>query len=228
MIRSLYTNNQLKKIPKYRKLMIHRSYNLLILTFLYVYMTASSILMVKQTPIAGMVYFLLFSFVFYIVVAVHNRSFYGLNTPIKLYQERILTQVNNNLNKCPFLGLMNTLFLTVLLYVLVVQNLVVVIGFAVVTFGLQVILIDIDDVAKITKIGNKFEVDVSEYRILDNDIFESLTKEQIFYVYSQREQLVASFAFTKDLTANQFRNQLDHEEYILVTMLANQMEQLGK
>lgn len=228
MIRSLYTNDQLTKITKYRKFMIYRTYNLLVLVFLYVYMTGTSILIVNQSPIIGLVRFLLFSFVIYIIVVVHDRSFYGLYTPTKLYQEHILEQVNNNKSRHSVLALINTLFLIVLFYFIVSQDVIVVGIFALITFIIQFMFVDLNDLGKIARVAKKLDVDVDDYRLFDNDLFDSLTNEQVFYVYGKREELVAFCALTKNLTKEQFQERLDHEEYILVTMIANQMEQLGK
>ncbi len=228
MIRSLYTNDELKKIPKYRKFLIYRTYNLLTLVLLYAYMTRTSITIMTDNPIRGLITFLLFSFVIYIIVAIHNKSFYGLYTPMKLYQEHILQQVHNKKSQHSMLALMNTLFLVILFYVIVSSELVIVGVFALITFIIQFMFIDMNDLAKIAKVAKKLDVDVDDYRLFDNDIFESLTNEQITYVYGKREELVAFCALTKDLTKEQFQERLDHEEYILVTMIATQMEQLGK
>lgn len=228
MIRSLYTNKDLKKVPKYRKFMLYRAYNIGSLLVMYGFITVASITKMESTPIIGLLTLLGFSFVIYVIVAVHNHAFYGLNTPVKSFQEHIMEITNNNKGKNPVLAIFNTLFLTVLFFILISQNVITVAIYGLVTLIVQFLLIDLNDLGKIAKVAKKLDVEVEEYRLFDNDLFSSLTNEQVFYVYSKREELVAFCALTKDLDRATFQERLDREEYILVTMIAKQMEKLGK
>lgn len=228
MIRNLYTNKDLKKVPKYQKFLILRTYNLFAITVLWAFITVNSIKLVKTTPLLGLTSFLGFSFAIYILVVMHNKSFYGLFTPIKSYQEHMLVMLGNNKSKHGALSLINSAFLGLLFYFAINSNLIYAGIFTLITFLLHMILVDTNDLGKIGRVAKKLDVDVSEYRLFDNDLFESLTTEQIFYVHSVREQLVVFCVLNKELTAKEFNSAIDKEEYLLITMIANQMEKLGK
>ncbi len=228
MIRSIYTNAELKKVPKYKKFVLLRTFNNLVIVTLAVFITFNAINIVKVNPLQGLIYFLAFSFVIYIVVAMHNKSFYGLFTPMKLYQEHIMIVIKNNKGKLGLLALINTLFLTVLVYFIITHNIIMIGVFAVISLLIHMTFIDINDVSKIAKKATQFDIDIDDYRICDNDIFDNLTTGQTYYVHSVREELVAFIALNKDLTATEFKQRLDREEYLLVTMISRQMERLGK
>lgn len=228
MIRSVYTNNQLKKVGKYKKFLMLRTYNLLIIAVLFSFTVFNAMKMVSETPIIALVYLLAILFVLYVIVVVHDRSFYGLFTPLKIYQENMINVLNNNKGRHGLISLVNTLFLSVLVYFVITEDIIIVAVFALVTLIVQMALVDIADLSKINKIAKKFEIDIDEYRIFDNSIFENLTKEQIFYVHCKREELVAFIALNKELTKEQLVEKFDREEYMLITMIARQMERLGK
>ncbi|WOO88983.1 hypothetical protein R2F61_08955 [Mollicutes bacterium LVI A0078] len=228
MIRSVYTNAELKKVAKYQKFVMLRTFNSLVITILAIFITFNAITLVKTNPLQGLIYFLAFSFVIYIVVAMHNKSFYGLFTPMKLYQEHIMIVIKNNKGKLGLLAIVNTLFLTVLVYFVITHNIIVIGVFAVITLLIHLTFIDLNDVSKIAKKASKFDIDIDDYRLCDNDIFENLTTGQAYYVHSVREELVAFIALNKELTATEFKQKLDREEYLLVTMISKQMERFGK
>lgn len=228
MIRNVYTNKQLNKIQKYNKFLILRTYNALVIIALYVFISFNAINIVAERPFIGLIYLLALSFVIYYIVVLHNRAFYGLYTPIKTYQEHIMIVLGNNKSKHGLMSLFNTIFLTALVYFVVTKNIYVVLGFAVITLLLHMVLVDTNDLGKIGRVAKKLAVDVEEYRLFDNDIFENLTAEQVFYVYSKREELVAFIALDKQLTAEKLQAKIDKEEYALVTMMTKQMEKLGK
>lgn len=228
MIRNKYTNSQIKKIPKYNKFLLFRSFNSIVLFFLYFIALFNAIRIVNQTPIYALMYMLIFSFIIYFIIVVNDKALYGLYTSLKNYQAHMLEVVSNKKSKHGFLSLFNTLFMTTLLYVLVTSNIYVVGAFALISLVVQMVLVDTADLPKILKLAKKFDVDISEYRVLDNDVFHNLTKEQVFYVHCTREKLLVSFALNKQLDAKRFKAELDEEEYIFISMLAKQMEKLGK
>lgn len=229
MIRNTYTNKDLRKVPKYQKFLILRTYNLLVVAILFAFIIADSIQKAKDNPIFGLTYFLAFSFVIYIIVAMHNKSFYGMFTPIKSYQEHMLVQLNNNKGRHGLLSIINSAFFAIIFYFTVSNNLMVAGGFAVITLLLQMMLVDTADLAKIYKVSKRFDVDITDYRLFDNELFESLTNEQIYYVHCVREEIVVFCSLAgKELSESEFKQKIDKEEYVLVTMLANQMERLGK
>lgn len=228
MIRNKYTNSQIKGIPKYNKLLLFRIFNSLVLFTLYFVALFKGISITNQTPIYGLMYMLIFSFIIYFIIVVNDKALYGLYTPLKNYQAHMLTVVSNKKSKHGLLSLFNTLFLTVLIYTLVTSKVYVVAAFALLSLIVQMVLIDTGDLLKILKLAKKLDVDVSGYRVLDNDLFYNLTQEQVYYVHCTREKLLVSFALNKQLDSEQFKEALDEEEYILISMLAKQMEKLGK
>lgn len=229
MIRNTYTNKDLRKVPKYQKFLILRTYNLLVVAILFAFIIADSIQKAQDYPILGLTYLLAFSFVVYILVAMHNKSFYGMFTPIKSYQEHMLVQLNNNKGRHGLLSIINSAFFSIVFYFTVSNNLMITGGFAVLTLVLQMMLVDTADLAKIYKVSKRFDIDITDYRLFDNELFESLTNEQIYYVHSIREEIVIFCSLAgKELTESEFKQKIDKEEYVLVTMLANQMERLGK
>ncbi len=228
MIRNVYTNKQLSKVQKYNKFLILRTYNALVIIALYVFISFNAIKIVADSPFMGLLYLLGLSFVIYYIVVLHNRAFYGLYTPIKNYQEHIMVVLGNNKSKHGLMSMINTIFLTALVFFVVTTNIYVVIGFAAITLLLHMVLVDTNDLGKIGRAAKKLDMDVEDYRLFDNGIFENLTAEQVFYVYSKREELVAFIALDKQLTAEKLQAKIDKEEYALVTMMTRQMEKLGK
>lgn len=228
MIRSTYTNKTLLGISKYRKFLILRTYNALVVITLYIFTVANAIEIANTHPLIGLIYLLSLSFAIYFLVTVHNRSFYGLFTPVKQYQANILKVVQNNKSRHGFLALMNSLFASSLVYFVITHNLYFVLGFGLFTLILHMILVDTNDLQKIYRAAKKLDLDVDEYRLFDNSLFENLTREQVFYVYCIREELVAFIALNKQLDKVKLKEEIDREEYVLLTMIARQMERLGK
>lgn len=228
MIRNNYTNSQIKNISKYKKFLLFRTFNGLVLFILYFVALFNGISIINQSPIIGLTYMLVFSFIIYFIIVVNDKALYGLYTPLKNYQAHMLEIVSNKKNKHGLLSLFNTLFMTALIYVLITPNVYILGAFVLISLIVQMVLIDTADLPKILKLAKKLEVDVSEYRILDNDVFSNLTKEQVYYVHCVREKLVVSFAINKQLDNKQFKEILDEEEYKFISMLTKQMEKLGK
>lgn len=228
MIKNKYTNQQLSKIPKYRKFLMFRTFNLLILVTLYTVATFNSVMLIPYQANLGLLYFFAYSFVILIIVLLHNYALYGLTTSVKRYQARVIKVLQNNKSRHGLLVVLITILYTILAYFIISKQVIFLGVFAIVCLVVQFILVDTNDLGKIKKRASKLEVDIDEYRILDNDIFENLTREQIFYVYAKREEIVVYMYLTKELTAEQFKAKLDKEEYLLVTMMAKQMEDLGR
>ncbi|WOO87226.1 hypothetical protein RZE82_08915 [Mollicutes bacterium LVI A0039] len=228
MIRNKYTNKQLTKIPKYQKFLMLRSFNLLFIIFIYVMMTFKANLIVSSGEILGLSYLLGCSVVAYVLIILHNKSFYGLVTPLKIYQEQMLKSLSNKKSRHGLYSLLITLFYTVLMYFIVTKDLRIVGGFALLTLFIQFALVDVNDLAKINYMAKKLDLEIDEYRILDNDYFDNLTKEQIFYVYTVREEIVVYLYLNKNIQAEALKAKLDEEEYLFVTMLAKQMEKYGR
>lgn len=228
MIRNRYTNKQLYKVSKYRKFLLLRAYHLIVLTSLYTVICFRAIRLIGQNQLHGLAYFLGFSFMIYFIFMIQNRAFYGVATPVKLYQEKILKALGNKKSYYSVFAIFDTLFYTVLVYFIISNSIYACAVFALVSFVLQLALIDINDLHKIKKTAAKLAVDISDYRLFDNDLFSSMTREQIFYVYAIREELVAFISLDKKLTEKKLVDKIEEEEYMLVTMLTRQMEKLGK
>ncbi len=228
MIRNTYRNKDLSKISKYQKFLVLKAYNSLLLACLYVYAMFKSIEMINSNGYQGLIYFLVISVLIYFVVMLHDKSFYGLQTPIKSYQQNMLIVLHNKKSRHGLNSLISTLFMTILVFIIVNPTIYVLGGFAILTFILHMLLVDTNDLGKIYKKAQKLDIDITEYRLFDNSIFESLTSAQVFYVHNKREELVAYIGLNKDLQAKQLQQRIDQEEYALITMITKQMERLGK
>ncbi len=228
MIRNTYRNKELGKISKYKKFFMLKAYNSIVILGLYIYAMFKAIDIANTNGYSGLIYFLIISVLIYFAVVLHDKSFYGLLTPLKSYQQNMLIVLQNKKSRHGLNSLLSSLFLTVIVFVVVSPSIYILGGFAIFTFIVHMLLVDTNDLGKIYKKTQKLDIDISDYRLFDNSLFESLTAAQVFYVHNKREEIVAYIALNNNLTSKQLKERIDQEEYVLISMITKQMERLGK
>lgn len=236
MIRSVYTNKRLLKISKYQKMLMLKAYNIILLFTIYILALKSIIEMANYNQTRdGFILLIIYSLLIVLYIYIFSSLYYGLITPVKMYQSRAMIKLNVKKSRSSMYAFILSFLIAPMVYFVLANGfglditiLYISIGIVIITFLINGFLMDFNDLGKIYKRSKKLQVDISEYKIFDKGIFENITLDQKYYLYSIREIIAADIRLNKKMTAEEFKELIDKQEYIFVSLITKQMEKLGK
>lgn len=236
MIRSVYTNSRLLQLSKYRKMLYLKGYNIVLIFLIYMMALKSTIQMANYNQTRdALILFAIYSLLVGLYIYIFSSLFYGLITPVKMYQSRAMIKLNVKKSRSSIFALILAILIMPIVYFVVaegfgfdLQSLYVAIVVGLISFLINGFFLDFNDLGKIYKRSKKLGVDITNYKIFDKATFDNITHDQKYYLYSVREIIAADVMLNKKMTAEEFKEKIDKEEYIFISIITKQMEQLTK